>query len=988
MAGAGAARVPDIVGRGEEQQVLRRLVERLPDGGGVLVVRGDPGVGKSTLLAEAARLAPGFGARVLRTTGVEPAGQVAFAGLEQLLRPLRNSIGHLARPQRAALASALGQADDAVPDVFLVALATLNLVAEAAPVLVVVEDGQWLDQPSAEVLAFVARRLDFEPIGIVAAIRAGHSSPLADAAMPVLDLAPLSGPASAALLDARFPTLPAVARRRVLDEAAGNPLALLEFPLSLAGTPESRRLLNLLGEPDNRLPPDLTEEAVGVAGSQPSLSPHDPVASQLPPHSAGMLGASLRQLTEHARGAAEAIEAEPLSDVGAVEGRLPLPERLERAFGARTQGLPEATLALLLAAAVDDGDELSEVLAAATIIRGGEPVTVDDVAPAVAGGLIAVAGGRLEFRHPLVRSAILQQAPPGRRHRAHAALAEVLRADIERRAWHRGASVIGPDDDVAADLGAAGVRALRRGAVETAVAAFERAAQLSVDLARRADRLLRAADLAAETGRRDAVRRLLGQAEALDLSSAQRTLATWIRDSFDDGLHDVAANTRGLADLAERVAAGGDADLALRILWTAAIRCYFAEPGEDVRRWVVAVAERSCPDSGDPRLLAILAFVAPIERGRAVLDRLPEVTARSAGDPTAARLLSNAAMATGAFDTGLALATAAVTGLRAQGRLALLARAASVRSWCAWQLTDLAEAIPSAREAVRLARETGQPHIRLLALAHECVIAATVGEDDEAERLASEVERAALPAGLRPALAGVQAARGLSALGTGRYSDAFEHLRRVFDPADPAYHLGSRCFLIGDLVEAAVRSGRAEPVRPLLAEMEVAGRSTPSPSLHLNLRYARALLATDDNAEGLFQAALRADLARWPFARARVQLAYGQWLRRQRRPAEARGHLRAAREAFDALGTVAWGDRARWDLRASGEASRGRPAPARELLTPQELQIAQMAADGLTNREIGQRLYLSHRTVSTHLQRIYPKLGVTSRGALAGALQQ
>jgi DNA-binding NarL/FixJ family response regulator len=168
--------------------------------------------------------------------------------------------------------------------------------------------------------------------------------------------------------------------------------------------------------------------------------------------------------------------------------------------------------------------------------------------------------------------------------------------------------------------------------------------------------------------------------------------------------------------------------------------------------------------------------------------------------------------------------------------------------------------------------------------------------------------------------------------------------------------------------------------------MEAVGRRTPSPSLHINLRYARALIAGEVSAEDLFQEALRADLAGWPFARARAQLAYGEWLRRQRRPAEARAHLRAAREAFDALGVVPWSDRARSELRASGEASRRRVPQARELLTPQELQIAQMAAEGLTNREIGQKLYLSPRTISTHLHRIFPKLGITSRGALAGML--
>ncbi|MFG1925347.1 AAA family ATPase [Cryptosporangium sp. NPDC048952] len=910
----GAPHVPNLIGREDERRTVGDLIGRLPATGGALVLRGDPGVGKSTLLAEAVRLATSSGFRVLRTTGVEAAAQVAFAGLEQLLRPLRDRVGALAPPERAAVNAALGQSDAAVPDLFLVALATLNLVADAAPVVVVVEDGHWLDRATADVLAFVARRLDFEPIVLVAAVRDGYPGPLDD--VPMLTLSPLSDAAAAALLDARFPELPATARQRVLDEAAGNPLALVELPVGL---------------------------------------------DQLPVGPARLRVASGRR---------------PM----AATNWLRLSERLERAFGARTADLPPATLSLLLLAALNGSDSLSEVLAA-----GGSEVTVDDFAPAVAGGLIEVGDGRLRFRHPLVRSAIVQRATAGQRHRAHAALAQVLDGEIERRAWHRGASVVGPDEDIAAELDAAGARALRRGGVETAVLAFERAARLSAAPDRRADRLLRAADLAMDLGQRESVARLLSQAEAMDLSAAQRTLAAWIRDSFDDGIHDVVANVRRQAELAERIAADGDVDLAMKILYRAAIRCFFAEPGDEVREQLTATAERVSTDPADRRLLAILGHVAPIERGPAIYEHLAQAAERVDGDPTAARLVGNAAIAVGAFDVGLAMQTTAIAGLRTQGRLALLARATSIQAWCALQLMDLDVAITSAQEAVRLSAETAQPNIALLARSRESMIAAMRGEHDDAMRIATEVERDALPGGVRPALAMVQLTRGLSALGVGRYSDAFEHLRRVYDPLDPAYHHLNRCYFVGDVVEAAVRSGRYDEARRLLDEMEEIGRRTPSPALHINLRYARALMAAEEEP---FLVALRADLVRWPFARARLLLAYGEFLRRQRRPAEARAHLRAAREAFDALGVIAWGDRARAELRASGETSRGRVAQASEMLTPQELQIAQMAADGLTNREIGQKLYLSHRTISTHLHRIYPKLGITSRGGLLDALHR
>ena len=906
----GAPHVPHLVGREVERRVIEGLVQRLPSSGGALVVRGAAGLGKSTLLVEAAQLAASRDLQVLRATGVQAAAQLAFGGLEQLVRPMRDRVEWLPPPQRAAVSAALGQTDATVPDAFLIALATLNLVAEAAakvPVVLLIEDGHWLDRASVEVIAFIARRLEFEPIALIASIRAGYASPLDAAALPSLELSPLTDGAAAALLDAHFPALPAAVRNRVLAEAAGNPLALVELPVGL------------------------------------------------------------------------------VQDSAATARWLPLSERLERAFGARTAELSTTTLTLLLIAAIDDGDELSEVLSAGTAAVGS-PLTVDDLAAAVAAGLIEVGEGRLRFRHPLVRSAIVQRTTAGQRHRAHAALARVLAGEVERKAWHRGASVVGPDDEIAAELDAAGGRARRRGGAEAAVAAFERAAQLSAEPGQRADRLLRAADLAAEIGQRESVVRLLSQAESLELSAAQLTLAAGIRDAFDDGIRDLVANIRRQADLAERLATDGHVDVAMKVLWRAAIRCFFTEPEDDARRRLVAAAERLCTDAADPQLLAILGFLAPIERGRAIHDRLPQAIAQVDGDPTAARLVGNAAMAIGAFDVGLAMQTMVVPALRAQGRLALLARATSVQSWCALQLMDLAVAIPSAQEAVRLSRETSQPNVRLLARSRESLIAAMRGEHGSAEQIATEVERESLPAGVRPALAMIQLARGLSAFGVGRYADAFEHMRRVYDPADPAYHLATRCYFVGDVVEAALRSGRREKAHELLDEMESVGLATPSPSLHINLRYARALIAGESDAEGLFRAALRADLARWPYARARAQLAYGEWLRRRRRSGEARPQLRAAREAFDALGVVPWGDRARFELRASGETSRRRVPQAREMLTPQELQIAQMAAEGLTNREIGQKLYLSHRTISTHLHRVFPKLGITSRGELAAAL--
>jgi DNA-binding CsgD family transcriptional regulator len=240
--------------------------------------------------------------------------------------------------------------------------------------------------------------------------------------------------------------------------------------------------------------------------------------------------------------------------------------------------------------------------------------------------------------------------------------------------------------------------------------------------------------------------------------------------------------------------------------------------------------------------------------------------------------------------------------------------------------------------------------------------------------------------GPMPLLALVQQARGLADLAGGRHGDAYGQLRRIFDPTDVAYHPFIRCWLIGELAEAAVHSGQRADVRVLLEELERLAAQTGFPYLQAGLACARPLLADDDEAETLFQDGLTLDLANWPFLRARLLLAYGAWLRRRRRVAESRLPLRAAREAFDALGAIPWGERARQELRASGVTSRRRVPETRDQLTPQELQIAGLAAEGLSNREIGQQLYISHRTVAYHLRRIFPKLGITSRTQLHAAV--
>ncbi|MFS8099728.1 LuxR C-terminal-related transcriptional regulator [Lentzea alba] len=621
---------------------------------------------------------------------------------------------------------------------------------------------------------------------------------------------------------------------------------------------------------------------------------------------------------------------------------------LEETFAARVAELPDEVRASLLLAAL-----------------GGEPV---DLEPAVEARLVDRDG---EFRHPLIRSAIVQSATPAQRREGHRLLADTT-DQPDRRAWHLASAVVGNDERIARLLEETADRALRRGGAAAAVSALERAACLG-DGCERARRLLRAAELAAEAGRRDDVERILLEVHGLELSGRERALVTWLPTAFDDGVGEGAAGPGELAALAEAVVADGDVELGMRIFWSVAMRCFWVEPGAAVRERITSVARRLPIDPQDPRMLAMAAYVAPVERGDAVVEAF---RTSAPDDPATFRLLGSAALQVGAFEDSVRFSLAAQRGLRAQGQFGLLTRALAVEAWSRTRLGDIANAEPPAAEAAKLAEETHQPYMRGLAAAVQAEIAALKGDYDHAAAKAAEAERIGLAAGARPVLATVQLARSLAALGEGRYADAYAAVRRIHDPADPAYQLAIRRYVLPELVEAATRSGNTDEACKLVEELDTA---TSSPALAAGLRYARALLARDHEAEACFTHALDAKCSPWD--RARVQLAFGAWLRRQRRATHARPHLKAAAEAFDAFGTKDWAERAREELRASGESRN-----ANGELTEHELTIAKLAADGLTNKEIGERLHLSHRTVSTHLHRIFPKLGVTARAELKEAL--
>ena len=901
-----------LVGRDAERAQLDTALAEAAEHGGALFVTGAAGIGKTSLLDVAASEARSRGYKVLTVTGLESEADLPFAGLHQLLQPVLPSAGALPGPQKNALLTALGMRAGAPPEVFLVGLATLSLMDEVAderPLVVVADDFQWLDGATSSVLSFVARRLESTHILLISGLRQTSQTASRSWQLPELHVEPLSDTASADLLVSVAPDLDVQTRRLILDEALGNPMALLELP----------RAFRLQG-------------------------------------------------TDGREGALRSI---------------PLTDRLERTFSAQAGQLPRLTQAALLLIALDKDPTVSDVLGA-TRKQVGEEVTVDVLQPALDAGLISVAGSTVRYRHPLMRSALDQAAPAGQRRNAHLALAEVI-ADPDRRAWHRAKAVLGEDEGAAADLESTAGRAQDRGALATALGALELAASLTPRGPDRARRLLAAAELAFQLGDPPAVGRLLDSAARLELSPHAVARMTWLRESFHDGAPGDLSAVARLVGVAREASAGGDRNLALNLLQGAALRCWWADPGVAVKKLVIDAVEQIAGDVLDPRALEILALAAPVDAASRIATRVREAAKVDDADPSRTQLLAFAAYAAGDIGESIELMDRAAPILRAQGRLGLLAQLLAVRGWAGINTGQLSDAIRSVEEGNQLAIETRQPIWTAISNMGRAVLSGLQGEESTAERLITEATEPLAFVRLSIVLAQAEFARGVAHLTAGRHSDAFDHFVRMFDPHGPAYHGVVAHAAAPYVIECAVRAGRNDEARRMMTLLEALGKRTPAALVHIGLRFARPLLADDSDAQHLYELALEAE-PKWPFDFARLEMSYGSWLRRQRRITESRPHLRAARDMFDALGVLPWADKASAELRASGERMAEPARAPRESLSPQELQIAQMAASGLSNREIANRLFLSHRTVGAHLYRVFPKLGIVSRLELARAL--
>jgi len=912
-----------IIGRDAALARVRGLVDPVPQSSQVLLVIGEAGMGKTALLADAAGRARSSGTRVLSVTGRESESRLAFAGLHQLLRPVLSSAAGLPGRQAQALLAAFGLAAAAgVPDPLLTRVAVLTLLSdlsERSPVLVVADDAHWIDRGSLEALAFVGSRLDAERVVLLVGARGQAPPPGFGRGFPELGLEPLSAADAGLLLDGQPRPPRGLARRQVLAQAAGNPMALIELATVIADDP----------------------------------------------------------------GASRRWAAEPL----------PLTDRLSAVITARFAALPEQARAALLLAAVADGLDLRVAAS-----RGAGP-DARALAPAEELGLVRVDRTGLRFSHPLVRSAIYHSAPFAQRAAAHRRLAEALHDQPDRRAWHLAAAALQPDEQVASLLEATAAAAQHRGGAAAAALAMERAAELSPDRADQARRLVAAASAAVPTGQGDWVQELARRALEVTVDPELRLTAR------HDAAWALAWSGRRSAALSALISVAEEASrdlpaLAWDALGSAATVAYQsgAPAGRQAVDRALALLERQGPPpSGqvpgidvDVLRLWIRASADPIAGRDQLLPDLRKILGSPIEEPSLWRIAS-AAWLLDESELAISLLQEAMQRLRAPGVRGTSGGSLTVLGWAYIDTGRWDEALEVAAEAAGIAEASNME----IVAASAAVITATVLAL-RADSGAARWHAARALATVNPADCGLVTARarrtlGVAALADGSYLQAFTQLSGLFSEDGTPLHNYASYLGVADLAAAAVRADRrmegCDVIENALGRLD--GRA--SARLEQLIARARGILADPDVAEAHFDKAL-ADPAgdQWPFERAQLRLDHAEWLRRRRRINDAKAVLTEALGTFQRLGAWSWAERAQAELRACGVAVTRAPGEpdALEELTPQQRQIVRVASDGLTDREIADRLFLSPRTVSSHLYRSYPKLGVASRHQLRDVIAQ
>ncbi|WP_210495453.1 LuxR family transcriptional regulator [Patulibacter sp. SYSU D01012] len=692
---------------------------------------------------------------------------------------------------------------------------------------------------------------------------------------------------------------------------------------------------------------------------------------------------ALRELATASRDAWSRCSTRP-------HGAVPLSPRLVDAFDPAPRVRDELEAAVVLAAAAADRAELGDAVAVAARVTGRDEAAALAACSALAArGLLVAEDETVGFRTEVARAVAYRAASLPRRHAVHVAFAAVVATEPDRAAWHRSAASLRRDPDLAATLAEGATAARLRGGLRDALATMERAARVSPPGDDRVARLLEAAAMAFEIGRPDLVDRLVSEAVHAATTPAHRERIGWIQAVYDLGRPDDGRGALAFARHAEAAATGPDAPwrddwvraLAIRVGERAASTPPAALPADALR----AAVARMGGMERHPALAGVLATVAPAEHGAAVLAHLRALPADAGGDPRLGRHLGQTAHELGDDRLAIASLTAAADRMRLEGRWGMLPVALMQRGWASYGTGELTRARADADAAARLAQDTGQDVLRAQAGALQALVEGIAGDPVAADARAAAAERALV--GRTGHLADAHVARGIIALWSGRWDDAADWFARLWAPDGAAALESRRWLVIGDYAEAAAAAGRADEVRPHVAALARTAAAVDAPRLRRGVAVARAALADDDAAADAFVAAARAAAPLGPLAAARVHLGHGMWLRRHRRIVEARRELRAARDGFEALGAAAARRRAEQELRAAGTAApRSATGPRFDELTAQELQIAEMAASGLSNREIGARLFLSHRTIGSHLYRVFPKLGVSSRAQLRDAL--
>ncbi|MFF3139383.1 helix-turn-helix transcriptional regulator [Streptomyces mirabilis] len=910
----------NVIGRREELSLLRELITPPHKESHVLLLLGDPGLGKTILLAEAAREAKAAGMRVLATTGRESEQDLAFAGLHQLLRPVLDRVACLPTRQAEALRGAFGLSDDpAPPDALLTGIAVLTLLSELSdeqPLLVTADDTQWLDRASLDALAFAARRLESEQLVLLAGARGNVPPAGFERDLPQLLLRPLTQPDAGLLLDAQPRPPHGRLREQVLTQAVGNPLALIELSRVIATDPDAGRRWT----------------------------------------------------------------AEPL----------PLTGQLTALMAAQYVTLPPAARSALLLAAAADSPDLT------TAIPG---LSADALAPAEAAGLIRLDTPGPRFAHPLTRSAVYHAAPFAERAAAHRQVADALRDQPDRHAWHLAAAALEPDEHLAALLVDSAAQAQRRGGAAAAARALERAAELSPGEPDKARRLLAAAELALPAGQADWVRELAGKVLTLtsdqDLRIAARLDIGWSllwsnrnADAFDT-LLSVAA------EASPRLPA-----IAWQATWMAATVAHqtgLPEVCAKARAALDLLDSRHGPPppaedwpagrAGEYRIW-IRACTDPFGERADIVPRLRRTAGGSLSDPGT---FGAAAWVLDETELAVRVLREALSRLRAPGVRGASGGVLSALEWACVDSGRWDDALAAAREAGDIAAAYKMETVAGSADLTTAIVAAMRGEHDQVAPLLARVRAAVDTSEYRGFAARIWQTAGLAALAQGNYVTAYAQLSRLFAADGTPLHHHFSYLAVADLAAAAVRAERHLEARTLLERALARVDPAPGPRLAQLTARARGLLAEPDSAEAHFAAPLADPTGdTWPFERAQLQLDYGEWLRRQRRINDAKPVLVTALETFRRLGAAPWTRRAESELRACGvtvQAPQGAPG-ALDGLTAQQREIVILAGHGLTNGEIADRLFLSPRTVASHLYRSYPKLGITGRRQLRDIIDQ